>query len=95
MHATIVLAHDIIDYAPLFAEIADAYFARGMYGDARPVYEALGSDATVWNSNFDDGFWTDGWSRRVVCMYSFRRQRVAGPLERTRKLPMCTSIVSI
>lgn len=47
MHAAIVLSHDILDYAPLFAEIADAYFAREMYGDARPVYEALGSDATV------------------------------------------------
>jgi hypothetical protein len=47
MHASIVLTHEITEYASLFAEIADAYFDKEMYVDARPVYEALGSDASV------------------------------------------------
>ncbi|KAH9969571.1 TPR-like protein [Russula dissimulans] len=44
-HASVVLNQDIIDYAPLFVEIADAYFDREMYGQARPIYEMLGQDA--------------------------------------------------
>jgi hypothetical protein len=36
-----------LDYAPLFAEIADAYFEREMYAEARPIYELLGADAAV------------------------------------------------
>jgi general transcription factor 3C polypeptide 3 (transcription factor C subunit 4) len=47
MHSSIVLAHEPMDYAPLFVEIADAYYERQMYADARPIYEALGTDATV------------------------------------------------
>jgi general transcription factor 3C polypeptide 3 (transcription factor C subunit 4) len=47
MHANIVLSEDVLDYAPLFAEIADAYFERELYVDARPIYELLGSDAVV------------------------------------------------
>ncbi|KAG7095406.1 hypothetical protein E1B28_006157 [Marasmius oreades] len=43
-HANVVLAEDVLDYAPLFVEIADAYFEREMYAEARPVYEALGTD---------------------------------------------------
>jgi len=44
-HAGIVLSQDIVDYAPLFVEIADAYFDREMYAQARPIYEMLGQDA--------------------------------------------------
>ncbi|KAI9512391.1 TPR-like protein [Russula earlei] len=44
-HANIVLSKDIIDYAPLFVEIADAYFDREMHAQARPIYEMLGQDA--------------------------------------------------
>ncbi|KAG1750557.1 uncharacterized protein EDB91DRAFT_1108147 [Suillus paluster] len=44
MHATIVLAQDVLDYAALFGEIADSYFEREMYADARPIYEVLGAD---------------------------------------------------
>ncbi|KAH9997918.1 TPR-like protein [Russula vinacea] len=44
-HASIVLSQDVVDYAPLFVEIADAYFDREMYGQARPIYEMLGQDA--------------------------------------------------
>jgi general transcription factor 3C polypeptide 3 (transcription factor C subunit 4) len=43
----IILSQDVLDYAPLFAEIADAYFEREMYADARPIYEFLGADAAV------------------------------------------------
>ena len=46
-HASIVLSQDVVDYAPLFVEIADAYFDREMYAQARPIYEMLGQDAGV------------------------------------------------
>ncbi|KAH9065441.1 TPR-like protein [Lactarius vividus] len=44
-HAGIVLSQDIVDYAPLFVEIADAYFDLELYAQARPIYEMLGQDA--------------------------------------------------
>ncbi|KAL4078076.1 hypothetical protein J3A83DRAFT_4356769 [Scleroderma citrinum] len=44
MHANIVLTQDVLDYAALFGEIADAYFEQEVYGDARPIYETLGAD---------------------------------------------------
>ena len=47
MHAKIVLAQDMVEYSPLFTEIADVYFERAMYAEARPIYETLGADATV------------------------------------------------
>jgi general transcription factor 3C polypeptide 3 (transcription factor C subunit 4) len=47
MHANIVLSQDLLDYSPLFVEIADAYFEREMYADASPLYELLGEDAAV------------------------------------------------
>ncbi|GBE87309.1 TPR-like protein [Sparassis crispa] len=45
MHANIVLSQDVTEYAPLFAEIADAYFERGLYVEAGHIYETLGGDA--------------------------------------------------
>ena len=51
MHANAVLSQDVLDYAPLFAEIADAYFDREMYAEARPIYELLGADASVSSSS--------------------------------------------
>lgn len=47
MHADAVLSQDVLDYAPLFAEIADAYFERESWADARPIYELLGTDENV------------------------------------------------
>lgn len=47
IHADIVLSQDIYDYAPLFVELADAYFERDMFTEARPIYESLGTDETV------------------------------------------------
>ena len=36
-----------MEYATLFVEIADAYFERDMYMDARHVYDTLGADERV------------------------------------------------
>ncbi|KAG6863908.1 hypothetical protein C0991_002154, partial [Blastosporella zonata] len=47
LHANAVLSQDVLDYAPLFAEIADAYFDKELYADARPIYELLGADAAT------------------------------------------------
>ncbi|KNZ78575.1 Transcription factor tau subunit sfc4, partial [Termitomyces sp. J132] len=47
LHANAVLSQDVLDYAPLYVEIADAYFERELYADARPIYELLGSDAAT------------------------------------------------
>jgi hypothetical protein len=47
MHANIVLSQDLLDYSPLFVEIADAYFDQEMYSEASPLYELLGEDAAV------------------------------------------------
>lgn len=47
MHANAVLSEDVLDYSVLFAEIADAYFEREMYAEAKPIYELLGGDSAV------------------------------------------------
>ncbi|PCH42829.1 TPR-like protein [Wolfiporia cocos MD-104 SS10] len=45
IHANIVLSQDITEYAPLFGEVADAYYERGLYAEAGHIYEMLGGDA--------------------------------------------------
>jgi general transcription factor 3C polypeptide 3 (transcription factor C subunit 4) len=47
LHANSVLAEEVLDYFVLFAEIADAYFERGLYAEAKPIYELLGGDPAV------------------------------------------------
>ena len=47
MHAQVVLAENVQEYAPLFGEIADAYFDRGLYAEAGQIYETLGRDPEV------------------------------------------------
>ncbi|KAJ7087686.1 hypothetical protein B0H15DRAFT_982935, partial [Mycena belliarum] len=47
MHAEVVLAQDILDYAPLSTEIADAYFERELFAEARQIYELLGANDTT------------------------------------------------
>jgi len=47
LHANVVLGEDVLDYSVLFAEIADAYFEREMYAEAKPIYEILGGDPAV------------------------------------------------
>lgn len=98
MHASIILAHDIVDYASLFAEIADAYFEKGMYSDARPVYEALGADASVRRSSLTLIFDSDIQAlissiRQVVCTSYYRQLRVEEQLETIRKPQKCMSTV--
>ncbi|KAJ7633881.1 TPR-like protein [Mycena polygramma] len=39
VHADVVLGQDIRDYAPLFSEIADAYFERDFFNETRAIYE--------------------------------------------------------
>ncbi|KAJ7359218.1 hypothetical protein DFH08DRAFT_686174 [Mycena albidolilacea] len=47
LHVGAVLSEDVLDYAPLFLETADAYFEREMYAEARPIYELLGGEAST------------------------------------------------
>ncbi|KAJ7185570.1 hypothetical protein C8R46DRAFT_382209 [Mycena filopes] len=47
LHVGAVMAEDVLDYAPLFAEAADAYFERELYAEARPIYELLGGDPST------------------------------------------------
>ncbi|KAF9459393.1 hypothetical protein BDZ94DRAFT_1199583 [Collybia nuda] len=47
LHANAVLSQDVLDYAPLFGEIADAYFEKELYAEAHPIYELLGADAAT------------------------------------------------
>ncbi|KAF7298515.1 TPR-like protein [Mycena kentingensis (nom. inval.)] len=43
VHADMILAEEMLDYAPLFTEIADAYFEVDRMPEARTIYERLGS----------------------------------------------------
>ncbi|KAJ3836438.1 hypothetical protein F5878DRAFT_259541 [Lentinula raphanica] len=47
IHANVVLQEDALDYAPLFIEIADAYYERGMWAEAKPIYEILGTNSST------------------------------------------------
>ncbi|KAL5525422.1 TFC4 [Sanghuangporus sanghuang] len=47
MHANIILIEDVVEFSPLFAEIADTFFECALYSEARTIYEMLGSDATT------------------------------------------------
>lgn len=47
MHASAILAQDVREYAPLFSEIADAYYDQKMYTAAVAIYEELGQDPSV------------------------------------------------
>jgi hypothetical protein len=49
-HVNAVLAEDILHYAVLFSEIA--YFEREMYAEAKPIYELLGADPVVCDSQY-------------------------------------------
>ena len=47
VHASVILAQDIREYAPLFSEIADAHYDQKMYMAAVAIYEELGQDPSV------------------------------------------------
>lgn len=51
VHASVILAQDVREYAPLFSEIADAYYDQKMFTAAVTIYEELGQDPSV--SHFD------------------------------------------
>jgi general transcription factor 3C polypeptide 3 (transcription factor C subunit 4) len=64
LHANAVLSEEVLDYSVLFAEIADAYFEREMYAEAKPIYELLGGDPAVCQNYLKSTFtnlinWTD------------------------------------
>lgn len=99
-HATIVLGQEIVDYAPLFVEIADAYFDREMYAQARPIYEMLGQDAGVYSPSHFTHPVVYIAHRQVVCTFSSRLRRVTTcsdnfrtPLKCTK--PVCVSDISL
>jgi len=66
-----VLAEDVLDYAVLFAEIADAYFEREMYAEAKPIYELLGADPAVCDSQYV--FFKNGTRRQAVFLFSYKQ----------------------
>jgi len=70
MHASVILAQDIREYAPLFSEIADAYYDQRMYTAAVMIYEDLGQDPAVRQAHprLND-LPTDSWNRQVVSMF--------------------------
>ncbi|EKM76639.1 hypothetical protein AGABI1DRAFT_122552 [Agaricus bisporus var. burnettii JB137-S8] len=43
-HASVILSQIVKDFAVLFAEIADAYFEKQLWAEAKPIYELLGAD---------------------------------------------------
>ena len=47
MHASVILEQDIAEYAPLYSEIADAYYDQRMYTAAVGVYERLARATSV------------------------------------------------
>ena len=84
MHAKIILAQDVAEYAPLFSEIADAYFEREVYAEAGHIYEMLGGDAGVRilaSRSKAVTMLTSGTPRPAACMYSCKLRRADGWLE--------------
>ena len=61
----------------LFAEIADAYFEREMYAEAKPIYELLGGDPAV-RQNFLSGQHSLSYQLdyRLVASISFFKQQL-------------------
>ena len=51
-----MLSEEVLDYSVLFAEIADAYFEREMYAEAKPIYELLGGDPAVCQNQLKSRF---------------------------------------
>jgi hypothetical protein len=95
MHASIVLGHDITDYASLYLEIADTYFDKDLYMDARPIYEALGTDASVCGHVPERALVIVFIRRRAACIFSSKPQPVVGLLVTIKKLLMCMSTVCV
>jgi general transcription factor 3C polypeptide 3 (transcription factor C subunit 4) len=77
VHADVVLSQDILDYAPLFSEIADAYFEQELFAEARAIYELLAGNDTV---RFDDlaPYIFNFEPRRAACIFCSKPQNVCG-----------------
>ena len=96
-HAKIILSQNVHEYAPLFAEIGDAYFDNEMYAEAGQIYEILGADTEVMMAAprlhkppdvpCDD-------LRRAVFTSSCKQQHVDVWLEISKNRQKCTSTVS-
>ena len=76
LHANAVLSEEVLDYSVLFAEIADAYFEREMYADAKPIYELLGGDPAVCQnfSQVNIHYLNELDYRPVASIFFFKRQ---------------------
>ena len=70
LHANVVLAEDVLDYSVLFAEIADAYFEKELFADAKPIYELLGGDPAVRSSSFLRVCAVKKFARRAASIFS-------------------------
>ena len=91
LHANIILAQDIMEYAALFSEIADAYFEREMYADAGHIYEMLGADAgvRVLFTYFCLVYLNENHCRPAAFTFSFKLQHVVGWLVTSKRLQNC------
>ena len=79
MHASVILAQDIREYAPLFSEIADAYYDQRMHTAAVAIYEELGQDPAVRHSRSHlQALLTGHRNRRVVSMFWSEPRHVVG-----------------
>jgi hypothetical protein len=77
LHANAVLSEEVFDYSVLFAEIADAYFEREMYAEAKPIYELLGGDPAVCQILSSQGFLSNYADYRPVLTTFFFKQQHA------------------
>ena len=67
----------MLDYSILFAEIADAYFEKDMFAEAKPIYEQLGGDPAVSSSKIDTHSRLIGFFARPAAFMSLcERQHV-------------------
>jgi general transcription factor 3C polypeptide 3 (transcription factor C subunit 4) len=98
MHANTVLSQDVLDYAPLFVEIADAYFELELYAEARPIYELLGTDPGVCFGRFLCLLvlwkWFQ-WIRPAVSTFFSRQLPAFGCSGNYEKPQTCTSMVCL
>ena len=86
------------EYAPLFAEIGDAYFDNEMYAEAGQIYEILGADTEVMMAtprvyNKSPDVLCDDL-RRAVFTSSCKQQHVDVWLEISKSRQKYTSTVS-
>jgi hypothetical protein len=72
------LSQPVKDFSVLFAEIADAYFEKQLWAEAKPIYELLGGDPEVSTFSIIQHPYLIRSIRRVACIYCFKQQYVEG-----------------